>query len=186
MSADNKTLGRFILDGIPPAPRGIPQIEVTFDIDVNGILNVTAKDKATGKAQSIRIEGSSGLTDEEKKRMTADAEKFAGEDTKKKELVEARNMAESLVYMSEKALKDAGDKVSAEDRKNIEDKIAAVKDAQKSEDVNTIKKAAEELSAAVQKIGQALYKQQETSDKQQGGSQQSAGEQEEEAKEEKK
>ena len=186
MSADNKTLGRFILDGIPPAPRGIPQIEVTFDIDVNGILNVTAKDKATGKAQSIRIEGSSGLTDEEKKRMTADAEKFAGEDTKKKELVEARNMAESLVYMSEKALKDAGDKVSAEDRKNIEDKIAAVKDAQKSEDVNTIKKTTEELSAAVQKIGQALYKQQETSDKQQGGSQQSAGEQEEEAKEEKK
>ncbi|MEK7154072.1 MAG: molecular chaperone DnaK, partial [Patescibacteria group bacterium] len=108
MSADNKTLGRFILDGIPPAPRGVPQVEVTFDIDVNGILNVKAKDKATGKEQSIRIEGSSGLTDEEKKKMTAEAEKFAAEDAKKKELAEARNTAESLIYMSEKALKDAG------------------------------------------------------------------------------
>jgi molecular chaperone DnaK len=157
MSADNKTLGRFILDGIPPAPRGIPQIEVTFDIDVNGILNVKAKDKATGKEQSIRIEGSSGLTDEEKKKMTAEAEKFAAEDAKKKELAEARNAAESLVYMSEKALKDAGDKISADDRKQIEDKIAAVKDAKGSEDVGTIKKATEELSAAVQKIGQAMY-----------------------------
>jgi molecular chaperone DnaK len=177
MSADNKTLGRFILDGIPPAPRGIPQIEVTFDIDVNGILNVTAKDKATGKAQTIRIEGSSGLTDEEKKKMTADAEKFAAEDSKKKELAEARNMAESLVYMSEKALKDAGDKVSADDRKQIEDKIAAVKDAKGSEDVNTIKKAAEELSAAVQKIGQAMYQQQKP---------ESRAQKSEEAEEEKK
>lgn len=157
MSADNKTLGRFILDGIPPAPRGIPQIEVTFDIDVNGILNVKAKDKATGKEQSIRIEGSSGLTDEEKKKMTAEAEKFAAEDTKKKELAEARNAAEALVYMSEKALKDAGDKISADDRKQIEDKIAALKDTKGSEDVSIIKKATEELSAAVQKIGQAMY-----------------------------
>ena len=169
MSADNKTLGRFILDGIPPAPRGVPQVEVTFDIDVNGILNVKAKDKATGKEQSIRIEGSSGLTDEEKKKMTAEAEKFAAEDAKKKELAEARNTAESLIYMSEKALKDAGDpakspsgdsgasKISADDRKQIEDKIAAVKDAKGSEDANTIKKATDELSAAVQKIGQAMY-----------------------------
>ncbi len=157
MSGDNKTLGRFILDGIPPAPRGIPQIEVTFDIDVNGILNVKAKDKATGKEQSVRIEGSSGLTEDEKKKMTTEAEKFAAEDAKKKELAEARNTAESLVYMSEKALKDAGDKISVEERKNIEDKIAAVKDAKGSEDVGTIKKATEELSAAVQKIGQAMY-----------------------------
>jgi len=157
MSADNKTLGRFILDGIPPAPRGIPQIEVTFDIDVNGILNVKAKDKATSKEQSVKIEGSSGLTDEEKKKMTAEAEKFAVEDTKKKELAEARNTAESLIYMSEKALKDAGDKITAEERKGVEDKIAALNDAKKSEDVGTIKKATEELSAAVQKIGQAMY-----------------------------
>jgi len=159
MSADNKTLGRFILDGIPPAPRGVPQVEVTFDIDANGILNVRAKDKATNKEQSIRIEGSSGLTDEEKKKMTAEAEKFAAEDAKKKELVDARNMAEALVYSTEKALKNAGDKISVEERKNIEDKVAALKDAQKSEDVGTIKKATEELSVAAQKIGEALYKQ---------------------------
>ncbi|MBI2669605.1 MAG: molecular chaperone DnaK [Candidatus Yanofskybacteria bacterium] len=171
MSTDNKTLGKFILDGIPPAPRGVPQVEVTFDIDANGILNVKAKDKATNKEQSIRIEGSSGLTDDEKKKMTADAERFAVEDAKKKELVDARNMAETLVYSTEKALRDIGDpvkspdgdngasKISAEERKNIEDKVAALKDAQKSEDVGTIKKATEELSAAAQKIGEVLYKQ---------------------------
>ena len=101
MAHDNKTLGRFILDGIPPAPRGIPQVEVSFDIDANGILNVKAKDKATGKEQSVKIEGSSGLTDDEKKRMMADAEKHAAEDAKKKELVEARNMGETLVYLGE-------------------------------------------------------------------------------------
>ncbi len=162
MAADNKTLGKFILDGIPPAPRGVPQVEVTFDIDVNGILNVKAKDKATNKEQSIRIEGSSGLTDEEKKKMTADAERFAAEDAKKKELVDARNLAETLVYSTEKALKDAGDKISVEERKNIEDKMAALKDTQKSEDAGTIKKATEELSAAAQKIGEILYKQQQT------------------------
>ncbi len=162
MSADNKTLGKFILDGLPPAPRGVPQVEVTFDIDANGILNVRAKDKATNKEQSIRIEGSSGLTDDEKKRMTTDAEKFAAEDAKKKELVDARNMAETLTYSTEKALKDAGDKISAEERKNIEDKIAALNDAKKSEDVSVIKKATEELSAAAQKIGEILYKQQAT------------------------
>ncbi len=183
MSADNKTLGRFILDGIPPAPRGIPQIEVAFDIDVNGILNVKAKDKATGKEQSIRIEGSSGLTDEEKKKMTAEAEKFAAEDTKKKELAEARNAAESLVYMSEKAVKDAGEKVSADDRKQIEDKIAAVKDTKGSEDVGTIKKATEELSAAVQKIGQAMYG---SASSPQGGQGQQAGQQTEQPKAEEK
>lgn len=162
MAADNKTLGRFILDGIPPAPRGLPQIEVTFDIDANGILNVKAKDKAMGKEQSIRIEGSSGLTDEEKKRMTADAEKFGAEDAKKRELAEARNMAETLIYTTEKALKDAGDKISAEDRKQIEDKIAAMKDAKSSEDVSTIKKATEDLSEAAQKIGEVLYQKQES------------------------
>ncbi|MEK7151424.1 MAG: Hsp70 family protein, partial [Patescibacteria group bacterium] len=139
------------------------QIEVTFDIDANGILNVKAKDKATNKEQSIKIEGSSGLTDEEKKRMSADAEKFAAEDAKKKELVDARNMAETLTYSTEKALKEAGDKISAEERKNIEDKIAALNDTKKSEDVGVIKKATEELSAAAQKIGEILYKQQSAS-----------------------
>ena len=153
MAADNKTLGRFILDGIPPAPRGLPQIEVAFDIDVNGILSVKAKDKATGKEQSIRIEGSSGLTDDEKKRMQAEAEKFAAQDSEKRELVETRNMAETLIYTTEKALKEAGEKIAAEDRKQIEDKIAALKDAKNSEEASTIKKAAEELSAAAQKIG---------------------------------
>lgn len=165
MSADNKTLGKFILDGIPPAPRGVPQVEVTFDIDANGILNVKAKDRATNKEQSIRIEGSSGLTDEEKKKMTAEAEKFAAEDAKKKEVVDARNMAEALIYSTEKAMKEAGDKISAEERKNIEDKIAALNDAKKSEDVGVIKKATEELSAAAQKIGEILYKQQQQAQK---------------------
>lgn len=184
MAADNKTLGRFILDGIPPAPRGVPQIEVTFDIDVNGILNVKAKDKATGREQSVRIEGSSGLTEEEKKRMMAEAEKFAAEDARKKELAEARNAAESLVYMSEKALKDAGEKISADDKKLIEDKIAAVKNAQGSEDVNVIKKATEELSTAVQKIGQAMYgqSQQSTSNSQQSAGNEKSGEPKEEKK----
>jgi len=124
-------------------------------------LNVKAKDKATNKEQSIRIEGSSGLTDEEKKRMTADAEKFAAEDAKKKELVDVRNMAETLTYSTEKALKEAGDKISAEERKNIEDKMAALNDTKKSEDVTVIKKATEELSVTAQKIGEILYKQQQ-------------------------
>ncbi|MEX2053250.1 MAG: molecular chaperone DnaK, partial [Candidatus Paceibacterota bacterium] len=157
MSVDNKTLGKFILDGIPPAPRGVPQVEVSFDIDANGILNVKAKDKGTGKEQSIKIEGSSGLTDEEKKRMTAEAEQFAADDAKKKELVEARNMAESLVYSSEKALKDAGDKVSADDKKGIEEKIETLRKAKDSDSLDEIKKATEELSQAIQKIGQAMY-----------------------------
>lgn len=157
MAADNKTLGRFILDGIPPAPRGVPQVEVTFDIDANGILNVTAKDKATGKAQTIRIEGSSGLTEDEKKRMMTDAEEFAAEDAKKKEFVDAKNAAESMVYISEKALKDAGDKVNADDKKNIEEKIEALKKMKDSTDTAEIKKTTEELSSAVQKVGQAMY-----------------------------
>ena len=182
MSTDNKTLGKFILDGIPPAPRGVPQVEVSFDIDANGILNVKAKDKATNKEQSIRIEGSSGLTDDEKKKMTADAEKFAAEDAKKKDLVEARNMAETLTYATEKALKDAGDKISAEERKNIEDKLAALNDAKKSEDVATIKKATEELSTAAQKIGEILYKQQQAQQPPQGQPAQEAPKTEEPAK----
>ncbi len=161
MAPDNKTLGKFFLEGIPPAARGVPQIEVAFDIDANGILQVKAKDKATGKEQSIRIEGSSGITDEEKKRMMADAEAHAAEDAKKKELVETRNMAETLTYSTEKALKDAGDKVSADDKKNIEEKLEALKKLKDSDNLEEIKKATEELSQAAQKMGEAMYKAQQ-------------------------
>jgi molecular chaperone DnaK len=165
MSADNKTLGRFILDGIPPAPRGVPQVEVSFDIDANGILSVNAKDKATGKEQSIRIEGSSGITDDEKKKMMADAEKNAEEDSKKKASVDTKNMAETLIYTTEKALKDAGDKVSAGDKKNVEEKLEALKKIKDSDDIESIKKATEELSSAAQKIGQAMYQAQQDAQK---------------------
>src|SRR3990167_2622756 len=158
MAHDNKTLGKFILDGIPPAPRGVPQVEVSFDIDANGILNVKAKDKATNKEQSIRIEGSSGLSDDEKKRMTEDAAKFATEDAAKRESAEAKVMAESLVYSTEKALKEGGEKISAELRKEVEDKIAAVKATKDSTDLDAIKKATEELSTVAQRVGGELYK----------------------------
>lgn len=160
MAHDNKTLGRFILDGIPPAPRGIPQVEVSFDIDANGILNVKAKDKATGKEQSVKIEGSSGLTDEEKKRMMADAEKHAAEDTQKKELAEARNLGETLVYTSEKMIKENDAKIKEEDKKEINEKSEALKNALKLESVEEIKKATEELSKVAQRVGGELYKQQ--------------------------
>ena len=161
MAHDNKTLGRFILDGIPPAPRGVPQVEVTFDIDANGILNVKAKDKATGKEQSIRIEGSSGLTDEEKKRMTSEAEKFASEDAKKKESVETRNLSETLVYTTEKMIKDNADKIKEEDKKELNEKVETVKSALKSDNMEEIKKATEALSTTAQRVGGDLYKQQQ-------------------------
>ena len=157
MAADNKSLGRFILDGIAPAPRGVPQIEVTFDIDANGILNVTAKDKGTGKEQHITITGSSGMSKEEVERMAKEAEAHAEEDKKKREKIETRNQADSLVYSSEKALKDAGDKVDTALKGQIEDRIKAVKDALEKDDTETIKKATAELSEAIQKIGQAVY-----------------------------
>jgi len=161
MASDNKTLGRFILDGIPPAPRGMPQVEVTFDIDANGILNVSAKDKATGKEQKITIQGSSGLTKEEKERMMQDAQLHAEEDKKKKELIEVKNNAEMLIYSSEKALKDNGDKLAQADKDDIQAKIETARTAKNSDDTEVIKKAVEELSTAVQKIGQAMYGQQE-------------------------
>ncbi|MFA5871944.1 MAG: molecular chaperone DnaK [Parcubacteria group bacterium] len=157
MSADNKTLGRFILDGIPPAPRGVPQVEVIFDIDANGILSVTAKDKATGKSQSIRIEASTGLSKEEVEKMAKDAEAHAEEDKKKKESVEAKNLADTLVYTTEKALREAGDKISADKKKPVEEKIEALKKVKDGEDMEAIKKATEELSQEAQKIGQELY-----------------------------
>ena len=160
MAQDNKTLGRFILDGIPPAPRGLPQIEVSFDIDANGILNVSAKDKATNKTQSIKIEGSAGLSKEEVEKMKKDAEIHATEDKKKQEAIEIKNTADALVYTCEKTLKDAGDKIKPEDKKEVEDKIAALKDAQKSDNIEEIKTKTKELSEAIQKVGAELYKEQ--------------------------
>ena len=160
LAADNKTLGRFILDGIPPAPRGLPQIEVSFDIDANGILNVSAKDKATNKIQSIKIEGSSGISKEEIERMKKDAEMHAADDKKKQEAIEIKNTADSLVYTSEKTLKDAGEKVKPEDKKAVEDKIAALKEAQKNDNIDDIKNKIKDLSEAIQKVGAEMYKQQ--------------------------
>jgi molecular chaperone DnaK len=156
MASDNKSLGRFILDGVPPAPRGMPQIEVSFDVDANGILNVTAKDKASGKTQSIKIEASSGLKEDEIKKMQADAEVHAEEDKKKKEVVDIKNTAEMIIYTAEKALKDAGEKVPADLKTGVEGKITALKTAKDGTDVEAIKKATEELSAEMQKIGQYM------------------------------
>ena len=158
MAADNKSLGRFVLDGIPPAPRGVPQIEVAFDIDANGILDVKATDKASGKAQSIKITGSTGLTKEEVERMTKEAELHATEDAAKKESVEARNQADSLIFTAEKSLKDAGDKVSEEVRKDVEGKIEALKGVLNGskEEIETKTK---ELSDALTKVGEAMYSQ---------------------------
>ena len=166
MAADNKTLGRFILDGIPPSPRGIPQVEVTFDIDANGILNVKAKDKATNKEQSIRIEASTGLSKEEIEKMKKDAEVHAEEDKKKKEAIEAKNMADTLVYTTEKALRDAGDKITADEKKPVEEKIEALKKVKDGDDSEAIKKATEELSQEAQKIGEKLYKAAQAADAQ--------------------
>ena len=157
MAADNKSLGRFILDGIPPAPRGVPQVEVTFDLDANGILHVKAKDKATGKEQSIKITGSTGLTQEEIERMTKEAEEHAKEDEAKKEEIEVRNRADTLVYQAEKALKDAGDKVPAEVRSEVEEKIKALKEIESSAPIDEVKTKTDELSSVLSKIGESMY-----------------------------
>ncbi len=157
IAGGNKTLGRFILDGIPPSPRGVPQIEVSFDIDANGILNVKARDKASGKEQSIRIEASSGLTEEEIEKMKKDAEVHSEEDKKKRESVEIKNTADTLVYTTEKSLKDLGEKVPADVKKEIEEKIEALKKVKESDDSEAVKKASEELSQVVQKIGAQMY-----------------------------
>lgn len=158
MAADNKSLGRFNLDGIPPAPRGMPQVEVTFDVDSNGILTVKAKEKTTGKEQSIRIEGSTGLSKEDIERMKADADAHAAEDEKRKELAETRNIAEQMAYTAEKALKDAGDAVPEDIKKDIEAKIAEVRKAREGEDIALMKTTSEALSGAMQKIGEHLSK----------------------------
>ncbi len=157
MAADSKTLGRFILDGIPPAPRGVPQIEVSFDIDANGIVNVSAKDKATGKEQKITITSSSGLSEDEIEKMKKDAELHADEDKKKKELIEAKNIAENLVYTAEKTLKDAGDKVDSNKKSDVEEKIKAVKDVQNEENAEVIKNASDALSKSLQELGASMY-----------------------------
>ncbi|MEI7777585.1 MAG: molecular chaperone DnaK [bacterium] len=158
MASDNKSLGRFILDGIPPAPRGMPQVEVTFDIDANGILNVKAKDKSTNKEQSIRIEASSGLSKEDIEKMQKDAELHNADDQKKKEEAEVKNLAEQLQYTAEKALKDNGDKVPAEVKTGVQTKIDALKTAKAGTDIAAIKKASEELSSELSKIGEAMSK----------------------------
>jgi molecular chaperone DnaK len=154
---DNRTLGRFQLTDLPPAPRGVPQIEVAFDIDANGILNVSAKDLGTGKQQSIEIKSSSGLSDEEVERMTKEAESHAEEDKKKREVVDLKNQADQLIYSTEKTLKEHGDKVSAETRGNIENAVNNLKEAIKGENADAIKKAIDKLGAAGQELGKVLY-----------------------------
>jgi len=157
MAADSKTLARFILDGIPPAPRGMPQIEVAFDIDANGILSVSAKDKATSKSQSIRIEATTALTKDEVERLKNEAAQHAEEDRKKKEIVETRNNAENLIYVTEKSLKEAGDKVPADMKTSINQKIEKLKSVKDGNDIEAIKSATSELSNEIQKIGKSMY-----------------------------
>ncbi|HEU4548418.1 MAG TPA: molecular chaperone DnaK [Rhizomicrobium sp.] len=164
MAADNKSLGRFDLTGIPPAPRGVPQIEVTFDIDANGIVSVTAKDKATGKEQQIRIQASGGLSDTDIQKMVKDAEEHAAEDKKRKELVEARNQADALIHSTEKALSEHGDKVGAEEKTNIETAIAALKESVKADDVEDVKAKTNALAQASMKLGEAMYKAQQAAE----------------------
>jgi len=177
MAQDNKTLGRFILDGIPSAPRGIPQVAVTFDIDANGILNVSAKDKATGKEQKITITASTSLSKDEIEKMKKEAEVHAEEDKKKKEIVGLRNTAETIIYTTEKTLKDAGDKVLAEVKQQVEEKVAALKKVKDGEDKDAIQKAVDELNETVQKVGAEMYKAaQETKEKTGEGSTQGNGE----------
>lgn len=158
MAADNKSLGRFVLDGIPPAPRGMPQVEVTFDIDANGILNVKAKDKASNKEQSIKIEASSGLSKEEIEKMQKDAEVNEAEDKKKREIVDTKNLGEQMAYTAEKALKDAGDKVPADVTASVEEKIKALRETLTKDSLEDIKKASEALSTEMSKIGEAMNK----------------------------
>jgi len=157
MAGDNRTLGRFELVGLPPAPRGVPQIEVTFDIDANGIVHVHAKDLGTGKEQSIKITASSGLSEEEIQKLVRDAEAHAEEDKKRKELIEARNQADSMVYSVEKNIKEFGDKVDAAEKAKIEEAIAKTKKALEGDDIDAIKKAQDELMNVSHKLAEAMY-----------------------------
>ena len=169
MAADNKSLGNFELTGIAPAPRGVPQIEVTFDIDANGIVNVSAKDKGTGKEQKIQIQASGGLTDEEIERMVKDAEANKEADKKKREEIDAKNSADSLVASTEQSLKEHGDKISAEDKKTIETDVQSLKDAIKADNVEDIKTKTQTLMQSSMKMGEAIYKAQQAN--QEAGSQ---------------
>ena len=162
MAADNKILGNFELVGIPPAARGTPQIEVTFDIDANGIVNVSAKDKGTGKEQKIQIQASGGLSDEEIEKMVKDAEANKEADKKKRESVDVRNQADTLIHSTEKNLKEHGSKITDAEKKAIEDSSTAVKEALKGEDIEDIKKKTEALVQASMKLGEAIYKSQQT------------------------
>ena len=173
MAADNRTVGRFILDGIPPAPRGVPQIEVTFDIDANGILHVSAKDKATGKEQKITIEASSGLTEEEIDKMVNEAEAHAEEDARKKEKIETRNRADAMVFEIEKQIKEYGDKINAEDRSKLEDALSEMKEALESDDDDRIKQQFDKLQETWKQFGEAFYRQQQA--QQQDAAGQAAG-----------
>lgn len=186
MASDNKSLGRFILDGIPPSPRGVPQIEVTFDIDASGILNVKAQDKATGKEQSIKITGSTGLSKDEVEKMTKEAEVHAEEDRVKKEKIETRNAADSLIFTAEKALKDAGQKAKEEDKKEVEEKVSQLKAILDSGSKEDLEVKTKELSDSLQKIGQAAYQQGQPFDSAQGKQAQEQPEIEKEEKEGKK
>ena len=159
MANDNKSLGKFILDGIPPAPRGVPQIEVTFDINADGILNVSAKDKATGREQAMQIIPSSGLSDNEIDQMVKDAESHASEDAKRKEAVEAENMADSAVYSAEKFIQESGDKMTDAQKASIQNEIEAVKSAREG-GLEAIKSAVDRLQQAMQEVGQTMYQQQ--------------------------
>lgn len=171
MAADNKSLGRFVLDGIPPAPRGVPQVEVAFDIDASGILSVSAKDNASGKTQSIKITGGTGLSKDEVEKMTKEAEMNAEADEKKKDMIEVKNRADSLIFTSEKSLKDLGDKVPADLKTDVEGKISALKEALKSEDKADIEAKTTELSDHLSKIGESMQSQQPPQGEQPGGEQ---------------
>jgi len=159
MAADNRTLGRFMLDGILPSPRGMPQIEVSFDIDANGILSVKAHDKGTGREQKITITASSGLSKEEVERMQREAEMHATEDTKRREEIETRNTADTLAYTAEKTLREHKDKIPSDLNQEVESKIAAVRSALQGTDIESVRRATQELSEAMQKIGAAIYQQ---------------------------
>jgi molecular chaperone DnaK len=168
MATDNKSLGKFILDGIPPAPRGVPQVEVAFDIDANGIINVTASDKATSRSQKITITASSGLTKDEVERMKREAEQHADEDNKRKSVIEARNNADNTSYTAEKLLRDNGDKIDDAMKTQVNDLITKLREAMAGDDADAIHKQTEELSQAIQKIGASMYQQP-------GGTDQGAG-----------
>jgi len=176
MAADNKTLAKFDLVGIPPAPRGVPQIEVTFDIDANGIVHVSAKDKATGKEQSIEIKASSGLSEEEIDKMVKDAEAHAEEDKQKRELIDFRNQADTLIYTTEKSLKEIGDKISAEERGNVESALNQLKSVKDGSDAAAIKAGLDSLTQSSHKLAEAMYAQASSeSQPEQGGETGEAG-----------